>query len=179
MLREYPALLETHLRAILESAREFDVRVLVPMVTLPEDIAAVKEQLIQLAAEMQMSALPTLGAMIETPAAALSARAIARHADFLSFGTNDLTQYAFAADRDNAAVDRYFDDTAEPIFRLLRITHDDVPDVPLSVCGELAGRPKHIPKLLQCGIRTVSIAPPLVPIIKEAIRNSSCGARLT
>jgi phosphoenolpyruvate-protein kinase (PTS system EI component) len=119
-----------------------------------------------------MAALPSLGVMIETPAAALSAREIALHADFLSFGTNDLTQYAFAADRDNAAVDRYFDDAADPIFRLLRITHDDVPDMPLSVCGELAGRPEHIPKLLQCGIRTVSVAPPLVPMIKEAIRRS-------
>jgi phosphoenolpyruvate-protein kinase (PTS system EI component) len=117
--------------------------------------------------------------MIETPASALSARKIARHVDFLSFGTNDLTQYAFAADRDNAAVDRYFDDAADPIFRLLRITHDDVPDVPLSVCGELAGRPEHIPKLLQCGMRTVSGAPPSVPMIKEAIRSSSCTAPLT
>jgi phosphoenolpyruvate-protein kinase (PTS system EI component) len=149
------------------------------MVTLPEDVAVVKEQLTQLGAEMQMSALPSLGAMIETPAAALSAREIAGHADFLSFGTNDLTQYAFAADRDNAAVDQYFDDAADPIFRLLRITHDDVPDVPLSVCGELAGRPEHIPKLLRCGIRTVSVAPPLVPMIKEAIRSSSCAAPST
>jgi phosphoenolpyruvate-protein phosphotransferase len=177
-LREYPELLKTHLRALLELAKDFDVRVLVPMVTLPDDVAVVKEQLTQLGAEMQMSALPSLGAMIETPAAALSAREIARHADFLSFGTNDLTQYAFAADRDNAAVDHYFDDDADPIFRLLRITHDDVPDVPLSVCGELAGRPEHVSKLLQCGIRTVSVAPPLVPMIKEAIRSSSCTAPL-
>jgi phosphoenolpyruvate-protein kinase (PTS system EI component) len=85
----------------------------------------------------------------------------------------------FAADRDNAAVDRYFDDAADPIFRLLRITHDDVPDIPLSVCGEPASRPEHIPKLLQCGIRTVSAPPPLLPMIKEAIRNSSCAAPLT
>jgi len=179
LLREYPELLKTHLRAVLELAKEFDVRVLVPMVTLPDDVAAVKEYLTQLGSELQMSSLPKLGAMIETPAAALSAREIAKHVDFLSFGTNDLTQYAFAADRENAAVERYFNDAADVIFRLLRMTHDDVPDVPLSVCGELAGRPEHIPRLLQCGIRTFSIAPPLVPIIKEAIRNSFCTAPLT
>ena len=142
------------------------------MVTLPEDVAAVKEFLAQLGRELKLSSLPRLGAMIETPAAALSAREIASHVDFLSFGTNDLTQYAFAADRDNAAVERYFDDAADIIFRLMRIAHDDAPDMPLSVCGELAGRPEHIGRLLQCGIRTLSVAPPLVPIIKEAIRNS-------
>jgi phosphoenolpyruvate-protein phosphotransferase len=174
LLREYPQLLKTNLRAVLELSKEFDVHVLVPMVTLPDDVAVVKENLTQLGSELQISTLPKLGAMIETPAAALSAQEITKHVDFLSFGTNDMTQYAFAADRENAAVERYFNDAADVIFRLLRLTHDDVPDVPLSVCGELAGRPEHIPKLLQCGIRTLSVAPPLVPIIKEAIRNSLC-----
>jgi phosphoenolpyruvate-protein kinase (PTS system EI component) len=121
-----------------------------------------------------VSPLPKLGAMVETPAAALSARQIAEHVDFLSFGTNDLTQYAFAADRENAAVERYFNDAADVIFRLLRITHEDVPDVPLSVCGELAGRPEQISKLLRCGIRTLSVAPPLVSMVKEAVRGASC-----
>lgn len=174
LLLEYPELLKTQVRALLELAREFDVSVLVPMVTLPEDVLAVKECLAHLGAELGVSSLPSLGAMIETPAAALSAREIARHADFLSFGTNDLTQYAFAADRDNVAVERYFNDAADVIFRLLQLAHDDVPDVPLSVCGELAGRVEHIPRLLQCGIRTLSVAPPLVPIVKEAIRNADC-----
>ena len=111
--------------------------------------------------------------VIETPAAALSARKIGEHADFFGFGTYDLTQYAFATDRDNAALDQYFDAGADAIFRRLEIGHHDAPDVPLSVCGELAGRPEHIPKLLQRGIRAVSAASPLVPIIKEAIRGAS------
>jgi phosphoenolpyruvate-protein kinase (PTS system EI component) len=174
LLREYSELLTTHLRAILELSKDFDIRVLVPMVTLPDDVQVVKEHLTQLGSELQMSSLPKLGAMIETPAAALSAREIAKHVDFLSFGTNDLTQYAFAVDRENAAVERYFTDDADVIFRMMQITHEDAPDVPLSICGELAGRPENIPKLLHCGIRTFSVAPPLVPIIKEAIRNSLC-----
>lgn len=178
LLREYPELLRANLRAVLELSKEFDVRVLVPMVTLPDDVAVVRENLTQLASELQISTLPKLGAMIETPAAALSAQEITKHADFLSFGTNDMTQYAFAADRENAAVERYFNDAADIIFRLLRLTHDDVPDVPLSLCGELAGRPEHIPQLLQCGIRTFSVAPPLIPIVKETIRNSLCTAPL-
>jgi phosphoenolpyruvate-protein phosphotransferase len=174
LLREYPELLKTNLRAMLELARDFDVRVLVPMVTLPDDAAAVKEHLMQLGSDLGVSPLPMLGAMIETPAAALSAQELVEHVDFLSFGTNDLTQYAFAADRENAAVEGYFNDAADVIFRLLRITHEDVPEVPLSVCGELAGRPEHVPRLLQCGIRTLSVAPPSVAMVKEAVRSACC-----
>ncbi len=174
LLREYPELLKTHLRAVLELSREFDVRVLVPMVTMSDDIEIVKECLVQLGAELDISPLPKIGAMIETPAAALSARKLAPYADFLSFGTNDLTQYAFAADRENAAVEQYFDDASDVIFRLIQAVHEDVPNMPLSVCGELAGRPEHIPRLLQSGIRTLSVAPALIPMTKEAIRMSTC-----
>lgn len=173
LLREYPELLRTHLRAVLELSKEFDVSVLVPMVTLPDDVAMVKSHLTQLGSQFSISKLPNLGAMIETPAAALSAKEIAKHVNFLSFGTNDLTQYTFAADRENAAVERYFNDSSDVIFRMLQIVHEDVPNVPLSICGELAGRPQYIPRLLQSGIRTFSIAPPLIPIIKEAIRKTS------
>ena len=90
------------------------------MVTLPHDIKSVKELLAETAQQSQISSIPKLGAMIETPAAALGAREIVQYADFISFGTNDLTQYTFAADRENAAVDAYFDDTHDVIFRLLR-----------------------------------------------------------
>lgn len=175
LLREYPDLLDAHVRAVLELSREFDVRILVPMVTVSGDVEVVRESLVRIGAELEIYPLPKLGAMIETPAAALSARKLAPYVDFLSFGTNDLTQYAFAADRENAAVGQYFDDASDVIFRLMQATHDDVPGMPLSVCGELAGRLEHIPRLLQCGIRTLSVAPKLVPLVKEAIRNTSCG----
>lgn len=74
------------------------------MVVLPDDMAVVKECLTRLGAELGVSPLPKLGAMIEIPAAALSAASMKPYAAFLSFGTNDLTQYTFAADRENAAV---------------------------------------------------------------------------
>lgn len=177
LLNWHRRLLESQLRAILMLADEHDVSILIPMVTLPYDLAAVKEDLARLGAELGRGALPRLGAMIETPAAALSVRDIAPHVDFLSFGTNDLTQYAFAADRDNAAVEMYFDDSSAVIFRLLQIAHDDAPQMPLSICGELAGRTAHIAKLLRCGIRSLSVAPPLIPVIKEAVRNANIDAQ--
>ena len=111
--------------------------------------------------------------MVETPAAALGAPEIAKHSDFLSFGTNDLTQYSFAADRENAVVDSYFDDTHDVIFRLISMVHADAPDVPLSVCGELAGRVEATSRLLECGITCLSVAPSIIPAVKEAVRN--CG----
>ncbi len=167
-----PLLMETQLRAILKLSDEFDVSILVPMVTVPQDIVNVRDCLVRLGGERGASSLPKIGAMIETPAAALSLRAIGLHVDFVSFGTNDLTQYTFAADRENAAVERYFSDSDDVIFRLLRIAHEDAPLMPLSICGELAGRTAHVSRLLKNGIRTFSVVPPLIPVIKEAVRAS-------
>jgi phosphoenolpyruvate-protein kinase (PTS system EI component) len=175
---EYPRLMETQLRAILKLAGDFDVSILIPMVTLPDDIVTVRECLDRIGAERGGGAIPRLGAMLETPAAVFSIPAMAPHVDYVSFGTNDLTQYTFAADRENAAVERYFNDSDDIIFRFLRVAHDDAPRMPLSICGELAGRPMHLPRLLQCGIRTLSVTPPLIPVIKEAIRESSCNKDL-
>jgi phosphoenolpyruvate-protein kinase (PTS system EI component) len=101
---------------------------------------------------------------------------LGEHVDFMSFGTNDLTQYTFAADRENAAVEAYYNDSSKAIFRLLQIVHEDLPHMPLSVCGELAGRVDYIHELLSSGIRTLSVAPPLISIVKEAIRNIRIGS---
>ena len=170
LLLAHPTLLETQLRAILSLSGEFNVFILIPMVTLPQDVVIVRETLRRLADERGKGTLPPLGAMIETPAAALSVNGIAPHVDFLSFGTNDLTQYTFAADRENAAVETYFNDSSDAIFRLLQMVHDDAPQLPSAVCGELAGRAAHVARLLQCGIRTLSVVPPLIPAIKAAVR---------
>ena len=169
LLREYPELLKTQLNAILNLLSDFDIHIIVPMVTLVDDILFVKEALDQLCKDRNIHS-PKLGAMIETPAAALSSAEFSPYVEFLSFGTNDLTQYTFAADRENAAVEPYFRDSSDVIFRLLMMVRKDVPDMPLSICGELAGSSKFINRLLQCGITSFSVAPPLVPVIKESIR---------
>jgi len=172
-LQKYPELLHTQLGALLQLSSDFDLHILVPMVTLSCDMDLVRQALMEAASRSGASRIPKLGAMIETPSAALAARDIMKCAEFLSFGTNDLTQYSFAADRENEAVDAYFDDTHDVIFRLIRMVHDDVPDLPLSVCGELAGRSEATSRLVECGITSVSVAPSLIPAIKEAVR--SCG----
>jgi phosphoenolpyruvate-protein phosphotransferase len=171
LLRAYPDLLQTQLCALTQLAAEFDVRILVPMVVLASDALAVREALQRCCRSMGVSEPPPLGLMIETPAAALSAGSLAAYADFISVGTNDLTQYTLAADRENEAVDLYFDDEHEVIFRLIEMIRGDAPNLPLSVCGELAGRLESTQKLIRCGVETLSVSPPLIPHVKQAIRS--------
>ncbi len=174
LMREYPELLNTQLQAILGLIKDFDVQILIPMVTLTDDVKIVRQALNSVCAQRGVKT-PLLGAMIETPAAALTASSFAPYVDFMSFGTNDLTQYTFAADRENAAVESYYDDTSEVIFQLMALVHRDVPMMPLSVCGELAGREQAVTRLLGLGIRSLSVAAPLIPSVKDRIRKSSVG----
>ena len=115
-------------------------------------------------------------AKIETPAAALNVPAIAKHVDFLCVGTNDLTQYTLAVSRDDPTVSRYFLDNHASVLRLLRIIVADAGTLPLTLCGELAGRDEMLPQLLAIGFRSLSLAPTLIPGIKELVRSLRVAA---
>jgi|GEM_PF-3784892 len=93
-------------------------------------------------------------------------------ADFLSIGTNDLTQYTMAAGREDPLVSDYFAEDHPAVLRLLRMIVDEAGDTPVEVRGELAGQLDAVPKLLQLGIRALSVAPPLVPGVKQAVREA-------
>ncbi len=171
LLFDHPRLVETQLRSLLRLFRVQPIRILVPMVTLERDIERMRALLARAAADLGMERLPLLGAMIETPAAALTVARIAAHADFLCVGTNDLTQYTLAAGRDDAAVSEYYVDDHPALLRLLGIIVDEAAGKPLTLCGELAGREEVLPTLLGLGFRRLSIAPRLVPTTKELIRS--------
>jgi phosphoenolpyruvate-protein phosphotransferase len=170
LLLDYTQLARTQLAALLRLSQQQPIRVLVPMVTLEEDIRAMRQLFEEVSVELGIDQRPAFGAMIETPAAALSVPAIGRHVDFLSVGTNDLTQYTLAAGRDDPTVNRYYVDSHSSILRLLGIIVSDSGQTPLTLCGELAGREEMIPQLLQIGFRSLSIAPGLIPAAKELIR---------
>ena len=170
LLLRYPDLLETQLTAILEFSREFPLRMMVPMITTEQDIALVRERAQSIAARLDITELPPLGAMIETPASALTVPNIMRHADFLSIGTNDLTQYTMAAGRENPLVHDYYREDHPAVLRLMRMVFSEVGTAPVSICGELAGDPSMTATLIEMGARQLSVAPPLVPLIKDAIR---------
>ncbi|HWQ93222.1 MAG TPA: phosphoenolpyruvate--protein phosphotransferase [Clostridia bacterium] len=170
ILLRYPELLDAQLQALCQFSREQDARILVPMVTFAEEVSRVRERLTLAAKKMGIPRVPPLGAMIETPGAALSIPEIRAHADFLSIGTNDLTQYTFAAGRENPLVDEYFRESHPALLRLVRMIVDEAGGLPVAVCGELARQPEAIPTLLGLGIRTLSVAAPMVPAVKECIR---------
>jgi phosphoenolpyruvate-protein phosphotransferase len=171
LLLDYPQLARTQLKSLLRLSKTQNIRILVPMVTLERDMQQMRELLVAVAHEMNIENFPPLGAMIETPAAALTVGQIARHADFLSLGTNDLTQYTMVAGRDNATVRGYYEDTHPSMLRLLGIIIAEASGKPVTICGEMAGREDVIPRLLELGFRALSISPPLIPTTKELIRS--------
>jgi phosphotransferase system enzyme I (PtsI) len=173
VLLEYPDLLEAQLRAMMEVSQEFSIGILIPMVTTESDVIQVAELLHSLAYEMGISVLPRIGAMIETPAAALSIPSLKKHVDFFSIGSNDLTQYTMAAGRENPMVTQYFIDDHPAILRLIELVVKESGDTPVSLCGELAGRIEVMFSVLRTGLRSLSVPVSLVPEVKNAIRNSS------
>jgi phosphoenolpyruvate-protein phosphotransferase len=170
LLLDYAQLVRTQLGAILRLAQEHPVQVLIPMVTLEDDIRRMRETFDELCAERKIKNPPAFGAMVETPAAALAIPTLARYVDFFSVGTNDLTQYTLAASRDDASVSDYYLDSHESVLRLLGIILADAAGRPVSLCGELAGREAMVPRLLEMGFRSLSIAPHLIPTTKALIR---------
>jgi len=175
LLIDYPQLARTQLKSLLRLSQAQDIRILVQMVTLERDMQQMRELLVAVAHEMGIQNIPLLGAMIETPAAALTVGQIATHADFLSVGTNDLTQYTLVAGRDDATVSDYYEDTHPSMLRLLGIIIAEASGKPLTICGEMAGRPEVIPMLLEIGFRALSISPPLIPTTKQLIRSIDIG----
>jgi phosphoenolpyruvate-protein phosphotransferase len=175
VLREYPDLLEAQLRAMLEVSQQFRIGVLIPMVTTESDVIQVVERMHQLAAEMGIRELPRIGAMIETPAAALSIHSLKKHMDFFSIGSNDLTQYTMAAGRENPMINEYFIHDHPAILRLIELVVRESGDTPVSLCGELAGRIDVMPRLLKTGITSLSVPALWVPVVKNTIRNTSSG----
>jgi phosphoenolpyruvate-protein kinase (PTS system EI component) len=152
------------------------LRVLIPMVTLEDDIRRMREAFDALSAERKITNPPKFGAMVETPAAALALPALLKHVDFFCVGTNDLTQYTLAAGRDDASVNDYYLDGHESIMRLLSFIVTDAADRPVTLCGELAGREAYVPRLLKMGFRALSVAPSVIPTTKALIRQLNIGA---
>lgn len=172
LLLEYVQLARTQLAALLQLAREQEIRILIPMVTLEEDIRAMRLLFDQMLSAAGLTSRPAFGAMVETPAAALNLAAIRPYVDFLSVGTNDLTQYTLAAARDDPAVQHYYLQGHASLLRLLEIIRMEAGPAPVTICGELAAREEVIPRLLALGYRSLSMAPPLIPVVKQCVRET-------
>jgi phosphotransferase system enzyme I (PtsI) len=167
------------LQAFLASGAHGQVRILLPMVTTVEELLAVKKLL--LALPVVGGQRPLLGAMIEVPAAVIGLGDLLREADFVSVGTNDLTQYLFAVDRDNPWVSSLYQPYHPAHLRVLRmIARQCVRSrKPFAVCGEMAGQAAGALFLVGAGFRSLSMAATFVPEIKALLRASDAGVLRT
>ncbi|MET0274093.1 MAG: phosphoenolpyruvate--protein phosphotransferase, partial [Phenylobacterium sp.] len=163
-----PDLLIAQLRAILGVSGPGERRVLLPMVSDLAELRAVRRLLDEAVAELKVPR-PQLGVMIETPAAALMADRFAREADFLSIGSNDLTQYVLAMDREHPELASRLDALHPAVLRLIAQVTAAAGPCPVSLCGGLASDPLAAPLIIGLGVRALSAAPFAIPAVKAAL----------
>ena len=177
--RDEPGLFIRQLRAILRATVHGDVRIMIPLVNARSEIASFRQLLNRAKEQLLQQGLPfredvKVGAMIETPAAALAAAELATDVDFLSIGTNDLVQYALAVDRTNTGLSHLYDPFHPAVPRLISMVAKAgrSAGIEVSACGEMAARPAEAVLLMGLGVTALSVAWPSLPEIKNLIRSS-------
>lgn len=174
--RRDPAMLVDQLEAVCRVAHRHPIRVMFPMVSTVEEVDWALARLDEAAGRLAGGRPDTLevGIMVEVPAAALRPEALTAVLDFVSIGSNDLTQYVMAADRGNAGVAELADHADPAVLRLIRAVCDGVAEgVQVCVCGEAASDPALARLLVGLGVHELSAAATAVPVVKAAIRDSS------
>jgi phosphoenolpyruvate-protein phosphotransferase/dihydroxyacetone kinase phosphotransfer subunit len=168
-----PELLAGQLRAILRVAADHPLKVMFPMVATVAELQAALAALQDARRETGVDAPLETGIMVEVPAAALLSERLGRHVDFFSIGTNDLTQYTMAAERGNERVAALLAGPHPSVLRLVRETVEGAKAHGrwVGVCGELAGDPPTAVLLAGLGATELSMAPRLVPEVKDALRS--------
>jgi phosphoenolpyruvate-protein phosphotransferase/dihydroxyacetone kinase phosphotransfer subunit len=169
---EHRELLRDQLAAICLTARRFPIDVMFPMLTTPGELIEARQVLVDAAGPAGLPGGLRVGTMIEVPAAALKLEAFLPYVDFVSIGTNDLTQYTMAAERGNGSVAALSDPLDPGVLQLIdhvcRAARDRI-DV--AVCGEAASDDLAIPVLAGLGVHELSVAPAAVPRVKEVVRH--------
>lgn len=172
----YEELFKIQLRAIMRAAAFGDVRIMFPMVTHIKEIAKAKQLIDQIKAELRLQNYRygdvKIGIMIETPAAAILSDIFAKEVDFFSIGTNDLEQYTVAADRQNPALSVYCEESREAVLRLIEQTVENAhaANIPVEICGELAGDVELVAQFLDWSVDVLSVVPSKVLEVRVAVR---------
>lgn len=173
----YPELLETQLRALYRASAHGRISAMIPMITLPSELEKVLAIARCVRDSLTKENIPhnpsmPIGIMIETPSAALYAETLAGMASFFSIGTNDLTQYTMAADRENPAVAYLTETVPESVKMLIRMALQGAgkAGIPCGVCGELAGDPGMIPFFIREGVTKLSVSPVDILRVRAEVR---------
>jgi len=167
----------------LRAACYGQVRVVLPLVSHIGELRRSRQIIEEVARQLKAEGVPCcetvpVGVMIEVPAAVMIADVLAAEADFFSLGTNDLTQYLLAVDRDNARVAHLYESLHPAVLRAVKRTVEAAAaaGIPLEVCGEMASHPMQALVLIGLGLRSLSMASKAIPVIKETIRSVKVSA---
>ena len=172
----YPQLLKTQLRALYRASIYGNLRIMLPLITTVDQVKQCKSIAKTVRSELCAENIPfgenvPIGIMVETAAAALLSDSLAKHCDFFSIGTNDLTQYTLGIDRENPAVSGLYDEFNLAVLRLIAMTIAAAgkEDIPVSVCGEIAGKNDGALVLAGMGLRSLSMNAKLISGIKALL----------
>lgn len=172
---EQPDIFKTQLRALLRAAKFGNLSIMYPMITSVEEVMSIKEIVKEVEKELQEEnlpyAIPEQGIMIETPAAVMISAELAEHVDFFSIGTNDLTQYTLAIDRQNSRLDRFYNPHHEAVLRMIQMTIDGAHKHGkwVGICGELGADTTLTERFITMGIDELSVSPSMVLGIRSKI----------
>ena len=165
------------LRAIFSASVTGQAKLLLPMISSVEELREARALMAEVQESMtargeEFDPEMDIGIMIEVPAAAIAADALAAECDFFSIGTNDLTQYTLAVDRGNERVAHLYDGLHPAVITLIEnsVRAAQRADIPVSICGEMASNPLAVPILVGLGIGEFSVVPAAVPLVKEIVR---------
>lgn len=172
----YPHVFRTQLRALYRASVYGNLRIMLPLITSVSQVETVRGIAKGVMMDLRSENIPfredvPLGIMVETAASAITSDCLAPVSDFFSLGTNDLTQYTLGVDRENSAVAPLYNEFNLAILRLINTTIQSAKnaDIPISVCGEMAGRKESAIILAGMGIRNLSMSPKQIPVIKETL----------
>ncbi len=175
-----PEFFRPQLRAILRASKHGPIRIMIPMLTNTQEMQQILFIISELKAELENKSIEfdsaiKIGGMIEVPASAICADIFANKLDFLSIGTNDLIQYTMAIDRINDEVNYLYDPLHPAVLRLIQTTiiAGQKENIPISMCGEMAGEKEHTQLLLGLGLREFSVHPATLLEVKEIINKTN------
>ena len=170
-----PDVFKTQLRALLRAAKYGNLAIMYPMIISTDEVLRIKEIVTEVAAELESEhipyAIPEQGIMIETPAAVMICEELATMVDFFSIGTNDLTQYTLAIDRQNEKLDDFYNPHHEALLRMIQMTIDGAHKAGkwAGICGELGADTTLTERFVEMGIDELSVAPSMVLSVRSKI----------
>lgn len=173
-----PDIFKTQLRALLRAAIHGNLSVMYPMITAVEEVQQIYAIVAEVRAELDEKQIPykmpEQGIMIETPAAVMVSDELAQIVDFFSIGTNDLTQYTLAVDRQNAKLDDFYNPHHKAILRMIKMVADNAHKCGkwVGICGELGADLELTEEFLRIGIDELSVAPSMVLKVRKAVREA-------